>query len=224
MVEFGDLQCPVCRAYAEDVLPTLVRQYVRAGKLRLVFRNISIIGPDSVTAARMAAAAGQQNRLWQYIALFYANQGQENSGYVNDAFLRQIGTGVAGLNVDRALAARGGSAVDGQLQQAEGQATQLGIDATPSFLLGRRGSALTAFDPGQLSRAPSRPPSTGSCGRERADAPARAAGPRGARAGDRRLSRPTCTTRASSPCAPPGAAARRSRPPTGRSWAASRWR
>jgi protein-disulfide isomerase len=151
MVEFGDLQCPVCRAYAEGVLPTLVRRYVRSGRLRLIFRNVSIIGPDSVAAARMAAAAGEQNRLWQYIALFYANQGQENSGYVNDAFLRQIGTGVAGLNVDRALAARGGPAVDGQLQQAEGQAAQLGIDATPSFLLGRRGSALTAFEPSQLS-------------------------------------------------------------------------
>lgn len=154
LVEFGDLQCPVCRAYAEGVLPTLVRDYVRAGKLRLIFRNISILGPDSVTAARMAAAAGEQNRLWQYIALFYANQGQENSGYVTDAFLRRIAGGVPGLDVPRALAARSGAGVQRRLSQAEGQAAQLGVNATPTFLLGRTRGTLAAFAPGDLAPAP----------------------------------------------------------------------
>ena len=154
LVEFGDLQCPVCRAYAEGVLPTLVRDYVRAGKLRLIFRNISILGPDSVSAARMAAAAGEQNRLWQYIALFYANQGQENSGYVTDAFLRRIAGGVPGLDVPRALAARSGAGVQRGLSQAEGQAAQLGVNATPTFLLGRTRGTLAAFAPGELAPAP----------------------------------------------------------------------
>jgi protein-disulfide isomerase len=154
LVEFGDLQCPVCRAYAEAVLPTLVRDYVRAGKLRLIFRNISILGPDSVSAARMAAAAGEQNHLWQYIALFYANQGQENSGYVTDAFLRRIAEGVPGLDAGRALAARGGVAVQDQLSRAEGQAAQLGVNATPTFLLGHTRGTLAAFSPAELAPAP----------------------------------------------------------------------
>ena len=36
LVEFADLQCPFCKQYATDVLPTVVRDYVRTGKVRLV--------------------------------------------------------------------------------------------------------------------------------------------------------------------------------------------
>src|SRR5262245_29370562 len=64
LVEFADLQCPFCREYSLQTLPHLVQDYVRDGKVRMEFRNLSFIGDDSVTAGRAAAAAGQQNRLW----------------------------------------------------------------------------------------------------------------------------------------------------------------
>src|SRR5436853_530826 len=67
MTEFADLQCPFCRRYTTDVLPTLVRDYVRTGKVKMVFRDIAFLGSDSVTAGRAAAAAGEQNKLWQFI-------------------------------------------------------------------------------------------------------------------------------------------------------------
>ena len=46
----------------------------------MVFRNLSFIGPDSERAARLAAAAGLQDRLWQFTDLIFRNQGAENSG------------------------------------------------------------------------------------------------------------------------------------------------
>jgi protein-disulfide isomerase len=138
LTEFADLQCPFCRQYTLKVLPALVRRYVRRGRVKMVFRNLSIIGPDSEHAARMAVAAGLQNRLWQFSDLVYHNQGQENSGYVTDSYLRRIAQG-AGVDVRRAFADRTSPLVDDQLRQAGALAQAAGVTGTPSFLLARTG-------------------------------------------------------------------------------------
>jgi protein-disulfide isomerase len=49
-VEYADLQCPYCGRWARDTLPALVRDYVRTGKLRIVFKGLAFLGPDSVKA------------------------------------------------------------------------------------------------------------------------------------------------------------------------------
>ena len=87
LVEFADLQCPFCREYTLQTLPQLVQDYVRSGKVRMEFRDLAFLGKDSVTAGRHAAAAGEQNKLWNFIDVFYFNQGEENSGYVTPSFL-----------------------------------------------------------------------------------------------------------------------------------------
>jgi protein-disulfide isomerase len=50
LVEFNDMQCPICRDYTSAVFPTRVKKYVRTGKLRMQMQLQSFIGPDSVTA------------------------------------------------------------------------------------------------------------------------------------------------------------------------------
>ncbi|HZV75179.1 MAG TPA: thioredoxin domain-containing protein [Conexibacter sp.] len=156
-VEFADLQCPVCRAYAQQVLPTLVTDYVRTGKIKMTFRNVSFIGQDSARAAQMAAAAGLQNKLWPYVDILYANQGQENSGYVTDDFLRRIGAGVKGLDVEKAMNDRGLPALQRQLDDAQTEWEAGGLTWTPRFLVGPTGGRLEAlgrsFDVGALTSA-----------------------------------------------------------------------
>jgi protein-disulfide isomerase len=142
MVEFADLQCPFCREYTVNVMPTLVANYVRTGKLKMIFRNVAFIGTDSTRAAQMAAAAGLQNKLWDYIDIFYNNQGEENSGYVTDAFLRKVGSGVNGLDVNKAMNDRGIAAVTTQLNKAQTEWQTNGFTGTPSFLLGPTGTTL----------------------------------------------------------------------------------
>src|SRR5262249_15227950 len=61
---FEDPQCPYCRQWSVDTLPTVVRDFVRTGKVRLVYRGIEIIGPDSEPGLRAIFAAGAQNKLW----------------------------------------------------------------------------------------------------------------------------------------------------------------
>jgi protein-disulfide isomerase len=157
-VEFADLQCPFCRQYTEQAVPTLVNQYVRTGKVKMIFRNVSFIGTDSQRAAQMAAAAGLQNKLWPYIDIFYGNQGEENSGYVTDDFLRRVGHGVKGLDVNRAMSDRGLPEIQRQLNEAQVEWQTNGFTGTPSFLLGPTDGRLealdiTSFDPGAFTTA-----------------------------------------------------------------------
>lgn len=144
LVEFADLQCPFCRDYTTGVMPALVDRYVRSGKLRMEFRNVSFIGNDSLRAAQMAGAAAVQNKLWQYVDLFYLNQGEENTGYVTDEFLTRIGRAVRGFDVDRALADRTLPEVQRALTEAQTEWQVAGFTGTPSFLLGPTGGKLSA--------------------------------------------------------------------------------
>ena len=135
LTEFADLQCPYCKAYAADQLPSVIRSYVRTGKARVVFRNLSFIGPDSVKAAKFAAAAALQGKLFEFIDRFYANQQTENTGYVTDGFLRKVAGEVPGLNVDKAFADAQSPQAQAQLAKANAAAQALGVNSTPAFVL-----------------------------------------------------------------------------------------
>lgn len=150
LVELGDLQCPACAQFSEEALPQIVSRYVRTGKVMLVFRALDDIGKDSMLAARMALAVGEQNRLFEFNALMYANQGLENSGYVTETYLRALAGAIPGVDVARALTARGSTAVRAELSEAKQLGLRLHIAATPSFLLYRTGAAPRRFTPGGL--------------------------------------------------------------------------
>jgi protein-disulfide isomerase len=145
MVEFADLQCPFCREYHEQVLPALVKRYVRTGKVRLELRLLRFIGPDSDRLARTAAGAAAKDRMWEVVGLAYARQGAENSGYADDEFLDDL-VADAGLGaVDMGLPAEDlGVAGEDHARAAQ-------IDSTPSFLVGPTGGELERFQPGSLS-------------------------------------------------------------------------
>ncbi len=132
VTEYVDLQCPVCAATARDTLPTLVRDYVRTGKAKLDVRTLHFIGADSERAARVAAGAQEQGRLWPFLEAFYAAQGRENSGYVTDEFLRSVAA-TAGVDAQAALRFADSAAAQAPLNRANADAQQLGIDGTPTF-------------------------------------------------------------------------------------------
>jgi len=145
MVEFADLQCPFCAEYARDALPTVIDKYVRTGKVQLQLRLLRFIGPDSDRLARVAVAAAAQDRMWQFVELAYLRQGAENSGYANDAFINRL---AADAGLDKTDA---GAAAEREVRQAEQAARTLGVDSTPSFLIGRTGGPLQRFQPSDLT-------------------------------------------------------------------------
>jgi protein-disulfide isomerase len=154
VIEYADLQCPFCGEYATGALPQLVTDYVRSGEVSMDFRTLSFIGPDSVRAGRVAAAAAEQNKLWNFVDLEYLNQGVENTGYATDAYLHRLLSAVPGLHVAVAEQAVRQPATAAALAAATSSADAAGINSTPSFLIGPVNGALRLFVPSSLMAAP----------------------------------------------------------------------
>lgn len=145
VVEFADLQCPFCRDFSNQVLPKIVDNYVKSGKVRMELRLLSFIGPDSERAARWAQYAGQQGLMWNFAELFYKNQGAEGTGYANKQFLTAVARG-AGVSPMPSPAQLTSPSVDKALSDSSDQAQKVRIDATPSFLIGPTGGKLQKLD------------------------------------------------------------------------------
>jgi predicted DsbA family dithiol-disulfide isomerase len=127
-----------------------VRDYVRSGEVQLDMRLVSILGPDSGTAARYALAAGRQNRLWQFTEVFFAEQKAEGSGYVTQDFLRDIAEQVPGLDVERVFADASDGDIAKEVSEALDAFSRYGLTGTPSFRVGRRGGEMKTVTGEQL--------------------------------------------------------------------------
>jgi protein-disulfide isomerase len=149
LTEFADLQCPFCRDYAVNVLPQIIQRYVRTKKLRLELRLRSFIGADSDVAARAAHAAATRNRMWNFVDLFYRNQGPENTGYVTDSFLTRLAT-AAGVAPKLVLDGSTSAALEQPLRAAEAEAQAAGLTSTPSFLIGPKAGQGNVVNVGRL--------------------------------------------------------------------------
>jgi protein-disulfide isomerase len=133
--EYGDLQCPFCRENAEQVTPEIIENQVRSGEASITFRNFIIIGPQSIPAGEAALAAGAQGKGWNFIELFYRNQGEENSGYVTEKFIESIGEGAGIPDLARWNKERKSGKYKKQLEATTQQAEKLGFGGTPSFAI-----------------------------------------------------------------------------------------
>ena len=129
IVEYFDYQCPYCRKLEPEL-----RQVVQDdGKVRLVLKDWQILGPVSVTAARMALASKFQDKFLQaHEALIGVNS------KLTEPRIRELLAG-AGIDVDRATRdlATHAEAIDAILARNNDQATAFGFKGTPSFIVGK---------------------------------------------------------------------------------------
>jgi protein-disulfide isomerase len=156
LVEYADLQCPFCVEWARRAFGEIVRDYVTPGRVRIEFRGLAFLGPDSEVALRTALAAGRQDRLWDVVHLLYANQGAENAGWVTQDLLDGIAAAVPGLNGRRMLGQRWTAPVERQLAAASDVAERDQIVGTPTFMAGRSGRTLEPITLSSLDAAPVR--------------------------------------------------------------------
>jgi len=129
IVEYFDYQCPYCR----KLEPELQQVVHDDGKVRLVLKDWPILGPVSVTAARMALASKYQDKFIQaHDALIGVNS------KLTEARIRELLAG-AGIDIDRLdrdLAANA-TAIDAILARNNDQAAAFDFRGTPSFIIGK---------------------------------------------------------------------------------------
>jgi protein-disulfide isomerase len=142
VTEYGDLRCPNCKTFDNEVVPTLVEDLVRTGKAKLQFKVWPILGPNSVTAAQAAYAAQQQNALWRYAALTYLNQGDENVNWFTPAYARSVAQAL-GLDLAKFDKDSASAAANAAIGQVSDEASNLGFEGTPTITVSGPGGTGT---------------------------------------------------------------------------------
>jgi len=159
---FGDLECPVCGDFTRGALPAIIQKWVKTGKLKVEYRSLSTATGNAEAGGSepegtfnnqqlAALAAGRQNKAWDYIELFYHEQGEEGSGYVTEGYLQGLAQQVPGLNLDQWTTDRGARALQAQIAADAQEANTRGFKSTPSFLIGRSASQLKRYEYSSLT-------------------------------------------------------------------------
>ena len=102
VTEYVDLQCPICAEASKQTLPDLIDDYVKTGKVKLQARTLSFLGPDSIRAAKVAAGAQEQGKLWPFLETFYATRAPRTPATSPTTSCARSPT-AAGVDADKAL-------------------------------------------------------------------------------------------------------------------------
>ncbi|MDE1830548.1 MAG: DsbA family protein [Thaumarchaeota archaeon] len=134
MIEFGDYQCFYCNNFFHNTEPDIVKNYVDTGKVKMYFKDFTIIGQDSVYAANAAHCAQEQDKFWEYHDLLYTNWSGENTGWASTANLTQFAKQL-GLNQDQFNQCMTQSKYINVVRGSVSDADNLGLTGTPDFFI-----------------------------------------------------------------------------------------
>lgn len=134
ILEWGDYQCTFCYRFHETTLETIKEEFIETGKVKLIFKDFPLNGPDSVLAAEASFCANDQGKYWDFHNIVYQNWAGEQTGWITreslDGFASAIGLDV--LEFNNCIDAHKYS---DKINQLYDFGKEIGIDATPSFLV-----------------------------------------------------------------------------------------
>ena len=134
MVEFGDYQCTFCSKFFHETENSIITNYIKTGKVKILFKDYIILGQDSINAANAAHCANDQKLFWEYHSMLYNNWAGEDTGWADLAHLHEFAN-TLGLDMDVFSTCMSDlkwnelvnlSSIDGQ---------KLGVTGTPTFFV-----------------------------------------------------------------------------------------
>lgn len=129
IVEFFDYRCGYCK----QVQPSLMTLLKEDSKVRLVLKELPVLGPESVMAARAAVAALEQDQGKKYLG--FHNAMMEYRGQLTEAEVLRM-AGQAGLDLARLKTDMAAPKTEQILRANLALADTLGIQGTPGFVIG----------------------------------------------------------------------------------------
>jgi len=134
LVEFGDYQCFFCNKFFHDTENGILENYVKTGKVKIIFKDFTIIGPDSITAALGANCAGDQGKFWEFHDILYNNWNGENNGWAAREKIIGFANDVK-LDVDKFTECLDEKHHQSKIDASNSDARKLGLTGTPGFFV-----------------------------------------------------------------------------------------
>lgn len=148
---WSDYQCPYCKAVEiggipqipiTPALPTLIKEYVDTGKLKIVFKDYPFLGEDSITAALY------EHSIWKlYPEKFYswreemfkAQDDEGDQGFGDEASIVALIKKIPGMDAAKIKAdvAANKAAYQTKIDADRAEGTSFGITGTPGFITGK---------------------------------------------------------------------------------------
>ncbi len=134
ILEWGDYQCTFCYRFHENTLDIINNDFIKTGKVKLIFKDYPLNGPDSLLAAESSYCAEDQGKYWQYHDELYKNWGGERTGWITRESLDRFAVTVD-LNLIEFNTCLDEHKYQNRVSALYEFGKEIGIDATPSFLV-----------------------------------------------------------------------------------------
>ena len=134
ILEWGDYQCTYCYKFHQDTLGVINEDFIKSGKVKIVFKDFPLNGPDSKLAAEASYCANDQEKYWQYHDELYKNWGGERTGRITREALTEFAKEVK-LDINEFNQCLDDQKYEDKVTKLYDFGKNIGIDATPSFLV-----------------------------------------------------------------------------------------
>ena len=134
ILEWGDYQCTYCYKFHQNTLNVINEDFVKDGKVRIVFKDFPLNGPDSQLAAQASYCAEDQGKYWEYHDELYKNWGGERTGWITRDSLERFANTVH-LDITEFNECLDSEKYHQRVTELHEFGKEIGIDATPSFLI-----------------------------------------------------------------------------------------
>ncbi len=134
LIEFGDYQCHFCNVHFHNTEHRLLENFIKTGKVKMIFKDFTIIGPDSVNAAHGTHCANDQGKFWEYHDILYNNWTGENNGWASSDNLLKFAQEIE-LDIDQWSDCMFDERYSHIISNSSKDARELGITGTPAFFV-----------------------------------------------------------------------------------------
>ena len=134
ILEWGDYQCTFCYKFHQDTLNKINEEYIQTGKVKIIFKDFPLNGPDSKLAAEATYCAHDQNRYWEYHNQLYENWAGERTGWITREALSGFAK-IIDLDIEEFNKCLNENKYQNKINLIYKFGNEIGINATPSFLV-----------------------------------------------------------------------------------------
>ena len=134
ILEWGDYQCTFCYKFHQNTLDIIKEEFVKTGEVKIIFKDFPLNGLDSKLAAEATYCAQDQDKYWEYHDELYKNWGGERTGWITRESLEKFAMTID-LNLKEFNDCLDNNTYKDRVNTHYQFGKELGIDATPSFLV-----------------------------------------------------------------------------------------
>ena len=134
ILEWGDYQCTFCYKFHQNTLNVINEELIKTGKVKVIFKDFPLNGPDSKLASEASYCAHDQDKYWEYHDQLYENWAGERTGWITREALSEF---AKSINLDTAEFNKclNENKYENKINTLYEFGNEIGIDATPSFLV-----------------------------------------------------------------------------------------